>query len=266
MRSICRFDRHVRDLCRKSTGNSTSAVRRRRSGDVRQQRWPEPQPSVGRDHIDGGGSGDPAGNGQNTNTLMGAIVRLDIDGGSPYGIPAGNRFESNPVCTGGTGTSPCPEIYAWGLRNPWRFSFDRLTSKLWAGDVGQGEWEEVDVITAGGNYGWNVREGAHCFNPSVGCENTFIEPISEYDHGLGRSITGGFVYRGSAIANLAGWYVFGDFVSGRLFGIPEDSEVGETPEIFGQTGLQIVSFGQDANGELYVLYFGGTIHQIADAP
>jgi glucose/arabinose dehydrogenase len=215
---------------------------------------------------DGGGGGDPNGNGQNTSTLMGAIVRLDVEGGSPYGIPAGNAFESNPVCTGGSNTLPCPEIYAWGLRNPWRISFDTLTSKLWAGDVGQGEWEEIDVIESGGNYGWNVREGAHCFNPANGCADTFIEPVSEYDHGLGRSVTGGFVYRGSAIASLAGWYVFGDFGSGRLFGIPENSDVGVMPEVFQETGLQIVSFGQGDDGELYLLHFGGTIHQIVDAP
>lgn len=215
---------------------------------------------------DGGGAGDPNGNGQNTNTLMGAILRLDVEGGSPYGIPAGNAFESNPVCTGGSNTQPCPEIYAWGLRNPWRMSFDTLTSKLWVGDVGQGEWEEIDVIVSGGNYGWNVREGAHCFNPASGCADTFIEPVSEYDHGLGRSVTGGFVYRGSAIANLAGWYVFGDFGSGRLFGIPEDSMVGVVPEVFQETGLQIVSFGQGSDGELYLLHFGGTIYQIVDAP
>jgi len=215
---------------------------------------------------DGGGGGDPDGNGQDTSTLMGAIVRLDVEGGSPYGIPAGNPFEANAVCTGGSGVDDCPEIYAWGLRNPWRFSFDTVTSKLWAGDVGQGDWEEVDVITAGGNYGWNVREGAHCFNPATGCANTFIEPVSEYDHGLGRSITGGLVYRGTTISELAGWYLFGDFTSGRLFGIPEDSVAGIVPEIFAETGLQIVSFGQDTDGEIYVLSFVGTIHQVVDAP
>lgn len=215
---------------------------------------------------DGGGSGDPDGNGQDTSTLMGAILRLDVEGGSPYGIPAGNPFEANAVCTGGTGIDDCPEIFAWGLRNPWRFSFDTVTSKLWAGDVGQGDWEEVDVITAGGNYGWNVREGAHCFNPSTGCANTFIDPVSEYDHGLGGSITGGFVYRGSAISELAGWYLFGDFTSGRLFGIPENSAAGTVPEILAETGLRIVSFGQDTDGEIYILNFVGTIHQIVDEP
>ena len=216
---------------------------------------------------DGGGSGDPGGNGQNTNTLLGTIVRIDVTGGSPYGIPAGNPFESNAVCGGATGFAPCPEIFAWGLRNPWRFNFDSTTSKLWVGDVGQGEWEEIDVIVAGGNYGWNVREGAHCFNPPNGCDNTFIEPISEYDHGLGRSVTGGFVYRGSAIANLVGWYVFGDFITGRLFGIPEDSTSGVVAEVLAESGLQIVSFAEDSSGELYLLHFaGGTIHQLVDAP
>jgi len=215
---------------------------------------------------DGGGSGDPDGNGQDTSTLMGAILRLDVEGGSPYGIPAGNPFEANAVCTGGTGIDDCPEIFAWGLRNPWRFSFDTVTSKLWAGDVGQGDWEEVDVITAGGNYGWNVREGAHCFNPGTGCANTFIDPVSEYDHGLGGSITGGFVYRGSTISELAGWYLFGDFTSGRLFGIPENSAAGTVPEILAETGLRIVSFGQDTDGEIYILNFVGTIHQIVDEP
>lgn len=193
---------------------------------------------------DGGGGGDPDGNGQNTETLMGAIVRVDVHGGSPYGIPAGNEFESNPVCTGGSGVLPCPEIYAWGLRNPWRFSFDTVTSNLWVGDVGQDNWEEIDVIERGGNYGWNVREGAHCFSPAIGCADTFIEPIAEYDHSLGWSVTGGFVYRGSAISELSGWYVFGDFGSGRVFGFPEDSAVGVTPEVLQETGLQIVSFGQ----------------------
>jgi glucose/arabinose dehydrogenase len=215
---------------------------------------------------DGGGGGDPDGNGQNTNTLLGAILRIDVRGGSPYGIPAGNAFESNPVCTGGSGTAPCPEIYAWGLRNPWRFSFDTVTSKLWVGDVGQANWEEIDVIESGGNYGWNIREGAHCFSPANGCADTFIEPITEYDHSLGRSVTGGYVYRGSAISELFGRYVFGDFGSGRIFGISADSATGVTPDILDETGLQIVSFGKGSDGELYVLHFGGTIHQIADAP
>lgn len=216
---------------------------------------------------DGGGSNDQFANGQNTNTVMGAIVRLDVAGGSPYGIPAGNPFEANPVCTGGVGANPCPEIFAWGLRNPWRFSFDEVTSKLWAADVGQGSWEEVDVITSGGNYGWNVREGAHCFSPATGCADTFIEPITEYGRSLGQSITGGYVYRGTAIGELVGWYVFGDFVSGRLFAVPEASSVGTAAEVVSETGTQIVSFGQATDGEIYFLDFSsGTIRRIVDAP
>jgi glucose/arabinose dehydrogenase len=216
---------------------------------------------------DGGGGGDPDGNGQNTNTLMGAIIRVDVNGGSPYGIPPGNPFETNAVCSGGTGTAPCPEIYAWGLRNPWRFSFDAVTSKLWAGDVGQSSWEEIDVIVGGANYGWNTREGAHCFNPATGCADTFVEPITEYDRDLGRSVTGGYVYRGSVIPELVGWYVFGDFVTGRLFAIPEDSSTGTAATALAETGRQIVSFTQDTNGELYFLNFtAGNIHKIVDAP
>ncbi len=215
---------------------------------------------------DGGGSGDPNGNAQDTNTLMGAVVRLDAQGGTPYAIPAGNPFESNAVCTGGSGAAACPEIYAWGLRNPWRFSFDSSTGRLWTGDVGQGDWEEIDIIEVGKNYGWNVREGAHCFNPATGCADTFEEPITEYDHGLGQSVSGGYVYRGSEIAELPGWYVFGDFVSGRLFGIPADSTAGVVPLEFADTTLQIVSFGRDTGGELYLLdYSIGTIHKVIDA-
>ncbi len=193
-------------------------------------------------------------------------MRLDVEGGSPYGIPAGNPFETKTVCTGGTGIDSCPEIFAWGLRNPWRFNFDNMTSKLRGGDIGQGDWEEIDGIVSGSNYGWNVREGAHCFNTSSGCADTFVEPITEYDHSLGSSITGGFVYRGAAISDLTGWYVFGEFGSGRLFAIPEDSVTGTTPEILQVTGLQIVSFGQSADGELYFLDYAGTVHRIVDAP
>ena len=215
---------------------------------------------------DGGGSGDPAGNGQNVTNIMGAMVRIDVIGGSPYAIPPGNPFETNGVCPTGIGSSACPEIFAWGLRNPWRFSFDQTTQNLWAGDVGQGSWEEIDIIRAGGNYGWNVREGAHCFQPATGCATSFIDPVTEYGRGLGQSVTGGYVYRGSAIPDLVGWYLFGDFVSGRLFGVPADSTAGIAPTVFAETGLQIVSFGAANNGDLFLLHFGGSIHQIVDLP
>jgi len=216
---------------------------------------------------DGGDSGDPEDNGQDTNNLLGTIVRVDVTGGSPYAIPAGNPFEANAVCTGGSGVAPCPEIYAWGLRNPWRMSFDAVTSRLWTGDVGQDAWEEIDVVLAGENYGWNVREGDNCFNPPSGCADTFAAPIAEYDHSQGQSVTGGYVYRGTAIPDLVGWYVFGDFVSGRLFGIPQDSADGVVVDVFDDTGLQIVSFAEDTNGEIFLLNFGaGTIFQVVDAP
>ena len=215
---------------------------------------------------DGGGAGDLDGNGQNRNNLLGSIVRIDVDGGVPYAIPAGNPFATNAPCVQGFGNAPCPEIFALGLRNPWRFSFDAVTGKLWAGDVGQWEWEEIDVIEASGNYGWNVREGAHCFDPPTGCADTFTDPITEYDHSLGASITGGYVYRGSAIPDLVGWYVFADFISGRLFAIPEDSVAGVTPVELSATGLSIASLGEATDGELYIVHYGGTIHQITAAP
>jgi glucose/arabinose dehydrogenase len=216
---------------------------------------------------DGGGSGDPDGNGQDNTNLHGTIVRIDVDAGAPYAIPATNPNAANATCPQGYGSAPCAEIFAWGLRNPWRISFDNVTGKLWAGDVGQGAWEEIDVIDIDGNYGWNVREGAHCFEPATGCATTFVDPITEYGRGDGVSVTGGYVYRGSDVPELVGWYVFGDFGSGNLFAIPEDSAMGVTPEILLDTNLGIVTFGQDNAGELYLMDFGvGTIHKVESAP
>lgn len=217
---------------------------------------------------DGGGAGDPFGNGQTTSNLHGTIVRVDIDGGSPYAIPADNPFSANSVCVEGVGGADCPEIFAWGLRNPWRFSFDRQAGTLWAGDVGQGAWEEVDVIEAGNNYGWNVREGAHCFEPPSGCDMSGLtDPVSEYGRDLGVSVTGGYVYRGSDIPGLVGWYVFGDFGTGRLFAVRDDSTPVTAPEVVAETGLSIVTFAEGLDGELYVVDFGlGKIHKIDAAP
>jgi glucose/arabinose dehydrogenase len=215
---------------------------------------------------DGGGAGDPNDRAQDNRRLLGTIIRLDIDGGAPYAIPPDNPFAANPVCpTGVSQNLECPEIYAWGLRNPWRYSFDSQTGTLWAGDVGQGSWEEIDIVTAGSNYGWNEREGAHCFQ--AGCAMDSIDPITEYGRDLGASVTGGFVYRGAAIPDLVGWYVYGDFVSGRIFGIPADSPPGtETIELL-DTTLSISTFAEDENGELYVIAYGpnSTIHRITDA-
>ena len=216
---------------------------------------------------DGGSAGDPNERGQDNRRLLGTMIRLDIDGGSPYAIPAGNPFEANPVCPlGASGTQECPEIYAWGLRNPWRYSFDRQTGTLWLGDVGQGSWEEINTLTAGGNYGWNEREGAHCFVPS--CSTDSIDPITEYGRDLGASVTGGFVYRGSAVPDLVGWYVYGDFVSGRIFAIPADSQEGTETIVLLESGLSISTFAEDQDGELYVIDYSGnsTIHRITDAP
>jgi len=216
---------------------------------------------------DGGGSGDPLGNGQNDENLHGTIIRIDVDGGIPYAIPAGNRNELNDECVQGYGGAPCPEIFAWGLRNPWRLSFDEVTGKLWVGDVGQGDWEEIDVIESGENYGWNVREGAHCFNPASGCATTFVDPITEYGRSQGRSVTGGHVYRGSNITDLIGWYVFGDYGSGNIFAIPENSAAGVTPDVLLDTSNRIVTFAEDTDGELYFVDIAvGTIHKIEDAP
>lgn len=217
---------------------------------------------------DSGGGGDPREYAQNTSTLHGSILRLNIDGNAPYESPVSNPFSANPICTQGFGGAPCPEIYAWGLRNPWRFSFDSSTGKLWAGDVGQGNWEEIDVIELGQNYGWNDREGAHCFDPATGCATNFTDPITEYDHAMGdRSVTGGYVYRGTAIPDLVGWYVFGDFISGRIFAIPENSQPGVVPDVLAETGFSIVSFAEGNNGELYLIDFGiGTIHELQAAP
>ncbi len=217
---------------------------------------------------DGGGSGDPGENAQNSQNLLGSIVRIDVDGALPYEIPADNPFFGNALCTSGpSGGADCPEIFAWGFRNPWRISFDTITGELWTGDVGQGDWEEVDLVRLGLNYGWNDREGAHCFDPLTGCADIFEEPISEYDHSLGQSVTGGYVYRGVLIPNLVGWYVFGDFVTGVLFAVEADSPATTTPDELGDAGFNISSFGEDADGELYVVdYGGGGIYQIVEAP
>jgi glucose/arabinose dehydrogenase len=216
---------------------------------------------------DGGGSGDPGENAQNTGNLLGTVVRINVDGSSPYEIPTDNPFFGSGLCVQGTGPGQCPEIFAWGLRNPWRVSFDSVTGDLWVGDVGQSDWEEIDRIVLGGNYGWNDREGAHCFDPPSACATGFEEPVTEYDHTVGHSVTGGYVYRGTTIADLFGWYVFGDFVSGAIFAIPADSQPTIVPEAVGDAGFNISTFAVDTDGEIYlVAYGGGTIHQIVAAP
>jgi glucose/arabinose dehydrogenase len=215
---------------------------------------------------DGGSGGDPQGNGQNTSVLLGKILRIDVTSTPPaghqYAIPVDNPFASS----GGA-----PEVFAYGLRNPWRFSFDSPTHRLFAGDVGQNNWEEVDLVTSGKNYGWNLMEGNHCYPPSVTTCNMsgLVPPITEYDHSGsgGTSVIGGFVYRGSAIPALVGTYIFGDLSSGNVWGLKEDSG-GTWQRTLLLTHNRIVSsFGRDAAGELYLVDYGnGAVLRITAAP
>jgi len=212
---------------------------------------------------DGGGGGDPQETGQDTTRLLGSFLRLDVIGtGAGYNIPAENPFEAESKCGPGANANNCPEIFARGLRNPWRWSFDPPTGVLWAGDVGQGSWEEIDQIVLNGNYGWDCREGAHAFEAN-GCSGPFVEPVSEYSHSNGdRSITGGFVYRGIAIPALVGRYVFADFESGRIWALAADGMGGYTNEQLVATSTNPSSFGVDQDGELYFTDFAGRIMQI----
>jgi len=220
---------------------------------------------------DGGGGGDQhgtIGNGQNLLTTLGKMLRIDIGGttGSvPYRIPVGNPYRGNPLCNAGTGTQNCPEIYAYGFRNPWRWSFDRVSGDLWVGDVGQGTLEEVDLVTVEGNYGWRCFEGTRTYNSSCGPNAaSSLPPVAEYGRTAGQSITGGYVYRGSANPPLVGRYVFGDFVTGRIWHIARETaptlDVTQTQSL--ATGLSIASFGQRLDGELYVVNYGGTLHRL----
>lgn len=204
---------------------------------------------------DGGGAGDPHGNGQNLSTLLGSILRLDVSGGA-YDVPPDNPFVGEPDVR--------PEIYAYGLRNPWRFSFDRATGELWAADVGQNRWEEVDRIVAGGNYGWNIMEAFECYESSDCDEEELELPRVSYGHALGCSVTGGYVYRGESMPELDGWYVYGDYCSGRIWAAntADNSE----PVLLANTGLPIASFGEPADGELLVLAFDDAIYRLQRRP
>ena len=220
---------------------------------------------------DGGSAGDPNERAQDTRYLLGSFLRIDVlapglGPGNPYAIPLGNPFAGNSLCGPGANANDCPEIFAWGVRNPWRWSFDPATGVLWAGDVGQGEWEEIDRVEVGGNYGWDCREGAHDYEPA-GCAGTYIDPVAEYPHTSGnRSITGGYVYRGSAIPGLAGRYVFADFESGRIWALQSDGQGGFDIEELASTGNGPSSFGVDQDGELYYTdYFGGRIMKLVPA-
>ncbi len=204
---------------------------------------------------DGGAANDPMGHGQNLGTLLATVLRIDpsgAEGDRAYKIPADNPFVSD--------ASAKPEIWAYGLRNIWRMSFDRETDELWAGDVGQNQWEEIDLIRKGGNYGWRFREGNHRFDRATPPEDAnFIDPVVDYPRSDGISVTGGFVYRGTARPAAVGVYLYADYQSGRIWGLrAEDGELIEGPkEIARLRNSLISSFGEDADGELWLCTFEG---------
>jgi uncharacterized repeat protein (TIGR03806 family) len=219
---------------------------------------------------DGGGGGDPENTAQDTTDLLGSMLRLDVDGGTPYAIPPDNPFASAAICdqrAHTVATNNCPEIYAWGLRNPWRWSFDSATGDLWVGDVGQNALEEIDRVQRGGNYGWDCREGTSTFGspaPSCSMANGLIAPVHEYGRSLGFSVTGGYVYRGSALPALVGSYLFADYGSGRIWRLVSNGSGFTATEML-DTSLSIASFGQGNDGELYVIDIaGGGLHRIVD--
>jgi glucose/arabinose dehydrogenase len=210
---------------------------------------------------DGGSTNDPHGNGQNRDTLLGKILRIDVSRAhapTGYAIPRGNPFVGE--------SHRRAEIWAYGLRNPWRFSFDRANGHLFAADVGQDEVEEIDLIHRGGNYGWNIMEGNQC-TPAVNrhCDpSAFVPPLYTYRHPLGFSITGGYVYRGTAIPGLCGVYLYGDYVNGQIWGLrTSNGEVTRHATLIENRGLHISSFGEDGRGKLFVLdHISGTIYRI----
>ncbi len=213
---------------------------------------------------DGGGGGDPQDNGQNLNTLLGKILRIDVNrtnGTVPYAIPADNPFVNQ--------ANARPEIFAYGLRNPWRISVDNLTGRIWAADVGQNAREEIDIIVKGGNYGWRLREGKACYDPANNCPvQNLTEPVWDYTHasGAGRSVTGGVVYRGSLLPTLRGKYIYGDYVSGNIWSLAYDSASGTaTNEFVLRLTGALSAFGEDQNQEMYLLnHQSGRIQKFKD--
>ncbi len=215
---------------------------------------------------DGGASGDPGGRGQDLSDLLGSILRIDVRSGDPYTVPADNPFVGQPNAR--------PEVWSYGLRNPWRFNFDRATGDLYIADVGEGQREEVDVSTPaegagrGVNYGWNIMEGSQCFGSSQ-CDRTGLaSPVLEYSHAEGCSIIGGYVYRGTAIPDLQGHYFYADFCEGwvRSFRYDGGAVSDETSWPTLSPGGSILSFGEDSAGELYVLHAAGGVFRIVPEP
>lgn len=211
---------------------------------------------------DGGSARDPHGNGQNRGTLLGNILRIDVDHkdeGLNYAVPKDNPF------AGEEGVRP--EIWAYGLRNVWGMAFDRKTGLLWVGDVGQDTWEEIDIVRKGGNYGWNLREGKHKFGDhGVEARDDLIEPIWEYHHNVGKSITGGRVYRSQRVPRLVGSYVYADYVSGKIWALRYDAK---NKEVLANHSLRdkkmpIIAFGEDETGEVYLTDVFGQIYRFVE--
>lgn len=197
---------------------------------------------------DGGNGGDPDNNAQNKKSLLGKILRIDVNSNNKgnYGIPADNPFTGNAE-------GNREEIFAYGLRNPWKMSFDTGSDQLYVADVGQNKREEINLITNGGNYGWRIKEGIDCYNPASNCdENDLIEPIHDYTQTDGdKSITGGYVYRGESIKSLQGKYIYGDFVSGRIWALETENNRMKSNTLLLDSDGSISTFGQDENGEIY---------------
>jgi glucose/arabinose dehydrogenase len=210
---------------------------------------------------DGGSGGDPQGNGQATNTLLGKILRIDVDNGDPFAIP-----DDNPFAAGQDGGHP--EIWDWGMRNPWRFSFDRQTGDLWIGDVGQENYEEVDAEAAGDgghDYGWNIMEGTFCYATADCQQDGLSLPVAQFSHDDGCAIIGGYVYRGSTYPALEGQYVFTDLCSGNLWAIDAAQALADgtsEPVIYGNANITPTGFGEDEAGELYIVNGGGQVFRL----
>jgi hypothetical protein len=210
---------------------------------------------------DGGSGGDPLGNGQNRATLLGDLLRIDVDAGDPYSIPPDNPFLGMAGLRG--------EIWAWGLRNPWRFSFDEKDGLLYIADVGQNAWEEIDVAdrrSAGLNYGWNIMEGSHPYSSPPGRVTGLTLPVLEYSHAEGCSVTGGYVYRGNKVPDLTGTYLYADYCQGwiKSFKYERGKAISRREWNTGDIG-HVLSFGQDSAGELYVLSDNGRVYEIIGA-
>ncbi len=207
---------------------------------------------------DGGSGGDPLGSGQSTDTLLGKLLRIDVDGGDPYAVPPDNPF----AAAGGLG-----EIWAYGLRNPWRIAFDSHTGDLYIADVGQNDWEEIDFLPAGSppgaNFGWNYREGAHRYQGIPPADAVLIDPVAEYGRDQGCSVTGGVVYRGTELPAWQGVYLYGDYCTGRIWGLLRSPDGSWLNAALFEIGSPITSFGVDEAGEVYMVDYFGTLYSLS---